>query len=617
MKAGYQHPVRIETIPRPGALPLLAILDAGDESLKIAGPTGGGGFGSPSSIGGIGLPSAMTTGDINGDGYTDIAITGGSDPTRNPIVFGTVAVYFGSGTGFSGYATAQVGEGPVDVSAGDLDGDGRDDLAVANASDGTLTVLRAIGPNGALVSESYGLAYGVSGSAIVDIDKDGKPDIVAGSPYSLYVVRNLSRLPPPPQSPAPSSCGNGARDADESCDKSDLGGQTCATVVAATAKGVLKCSAFCQLDLSGCSPSTPCGGAGSYQDKAPWPMAGRCPNHVGRSDQDGPQTGAIRWSYATGARALGGPAISAAGDVIFGSTERLAYNVSSAGTLKFTYSLSRGSTKVPAIAPNGVALLGGDSGFTDYLNVLTGAVQYPQRSGGVTTSATLGGVYANGGPLWGTDGSTLSGGPRFDADAGLSATPVIGADGAEYFGTLLGTLYSAYLVPYAGAGLGDPTFGAHWRLHFDKPILADMALSTGGLIYIPVADGTLKAVRPSGDVIWSTRLGAGIGSPAIAADGTIRVTTSDALWAVNPDGSIAWSLAGTFVGSTPSIGHDGTVYVGVDGSSLAAVSPTGSLLFKVVPPGAAAQSRPLPQPALGANNTAYYVAGGTLYAVGP
>jgi outer membrane protein assembly factor BamB len=147
--------------------------------------------------------------------------------------------------------------------------------------------------------------------------------------------------------------------------------------------------------------------------------------------------------------------------------------------------------------------------------------------------------------------------------------------------------------------------------------LADLALSASGLIIVPVSDGTLRAFLPTGEWKWSVTLGGGVSAPAIAADGTIYVTTANKLFAVNPDGSIAWSLPGAFASSTPSVGKDGKVYVGVDGTSLLAVSPAGVQVFKATPVGAAAQSRHIPQPAIGAGTTAYFVAGGNVYAVGP
>ena len=56
-----------------------------------------------------------------------------------------------------------------------------------------------------------------------------------------------------------SDCGNGAIDADEECDGSELGGAVCADVNPAYSGGTLACGASCTFDASGCElpPDTP------------------------------------------------------------------------------------------------------------------------------------------------------------------------------------------------------------------------------------------------------------------------------------------------------------------------------------------------------------------------
>lgn len=60
----------------------------------------------------------------------------------------------------------------------------------------------------------------------------------------------------------PATCGNGTLDANELCDGTELGGETCASAtMGAASEGTLACTASCTFDLSGCSgPGT--GGAG-------------------------------------------------------------------------------------------------------------------------------------------------------------------------------------------------------------------------------------------------------------------------------------------------------------------------------------------------------------------
>ena len=81
------------------------------------------------------VPSAIVTGDFNGDGRTDLAVANSDD--------NGVSVLLGNGDGtFQTQVTYAVGSDPVALVAGDFNGDGRTDLAVANEgsfdSDGNL-----------------------------------------------------------------------------------------------------------------------------------------------------------------------------------------------------------------------------------------------------------------------------------------------------------------------------------------------------------------------------------------------------------------------------------------------------------------------------------------------
>ncbi len=59
---------------------------------------------------------------------------------------------------------------------------------------------------------------------------------------------------------ATASCGDGKRQGTEACDGADLDNQTCATILKDPSKGgILKCTAACQLDTSGCKTNPTCG----------------------------------------------------------------------------------------------------------------------------------------------------------------------------------------------------------------------------------------------------------------------------------------------------------------------------------------------------------------------
>ncbi len=80
------------------------------------------------------VPNAVTTGDFNGDGLTDLVTANGDSDD--------VSVLLGNGDGtFAAQQTFAAGIGPHSVTTGDFNGDGLTDLATANRASDNVSVL--------------------------------------------------------------------------------------------------------------------------------------------------------------------------------------------------------------------------------------------------------------------------------------------------------------------------------------------------------------------------------------------------------------------------------------------------------------------------------------------
>ena len=121
------------------------------------------------------LPTSVAVGDFNGDGKLDVAVTN-LNSSNVSILLGD-----GSGKGFNNAQNSPIGVGshPVWVSSADLNGDGKPDLVVANADDGTVSVLLSNGDGTFRGAPGSPMAVGLRpvAIAVADFNADGMADL--------------------------------------------------------------------------------------------------------------------------------------------------------------------------------------------------------------------------------------------------------------------------------------------------------------------------------------------------------------------------------------------------------------------------------------------------------
>ena len=154
----------------------LAVCTVGVSAVTVLLGDGRGNFGSPQTFTFAGDPESIAIRDFNGDGKPDLAVA-------NDDTAGTVAVLLGSGGGnFQPAQTFQVGgSNSESVAAGDFNGDGRLDVAVANAGSNTVSVLLGNG-NGTFQAAQV-FAVGTKPEFVVagDVNGDGILDLAVAN----------------------------------------------------------------------------------------------------------------------------------------------------------------------------------------------------------------------------------------------------------------------------------------------------------------------------------------------------------------------------------------------------------------------------------------------------
>jgi hypothetical protein len=138
-------------------------------------------------------PSCISTGDYNGDGKPDLAVTNSGSKNKNISIFRNTG---SKGTiSFAQKVDLSIGlDNFFSIATGDFNDDGKQDLAVSYTSKSKVSVFKNITVNGEITFEPMldFITAGITTDILIgDLDGDSKTDIAALS-VSLSILRNTS-----------------------------------------------------------------------------------------------------------------------------------------------------------------------------------------------------------------------------------------------------------------------------------------------------------------------------------------------------------------------------------------------------------------------------------------
>ena len=285
-----------------------------------------------------------------------------------------------------------------------------------------------------------------------------------------------------------------------------------------------------------------CGDTTGLEPGSPWPMAGGCPAHTGRSAAVGPRTVKLRWASPLGSfdPLSSGPAVAADGTIYVQSSNGGldAYRPKD-GSMEGTWNIAANNINAtPVIAQSGTIYEGSQG--------VDGLYAVPPHS------------------LFGADR------PFGKSGAPVIYSPTIGADGTIY----VPAFHLFALNPDGSTKWAFPPEASPRLLGISAP-----AIGSSGVVYFGASDGALHAVKPDGTLAWSRLTDvARYASPSIGQDGTIYIGASKKVYAVNPDGTTKWTSAtGGAVDAMPAIASNGTIIVGAEDGKLYAIRSDGKL----------------------------------------
>ena len=162
----------------------LAVAASGGFTVSILLGDGAGHFSSPTNFNAGVSPQSVVVGDFNNDGKQDVAVINDYYPSTD-----RVSILLGDGAGNLGAPTAiVVGTNAGSIALADLNGDGNQDLVVANYESNNISILLGNGTGHFGTPTNVAAGSGPSSIVVGDFDADGHQDLAVGNGGSNVLI---------------------------------------------------------------------------------------------------------------------------------------------------------------------------------------------------------------------------------------------------------------------------------------------------------------------------------------------------------------------------------------------------------------------------------------------